>query len=110
LEGQLDKNEEALTVQKIKDLISQPEVSKWFEDGCIILNEAPVLMPDASSRRPDRVIIREGKASIVDFKFGDESPSHLTQVRNYMKTIASMGYDVAGGFIWYVDAGKIISA
>jgi len=110
LEGQLDKNEEALTVQKIKDLISQPDISKWFEDGCIILNEAPVLMPDASSRRPDRVIIREGKASIVDFKFGDESPSHLTQVRNYMKTIASMGYDVAGGFIWYVDAGKIISA
>ncbi len=110
LEGQLDKNEETLTIKKIKDLISQPDVNKWFEDGSIILNEASVLMPDASSRRPDRVIIREGKAEIVDFKFGDENPSHLTQVRNYMKTLASMGYDVAGGFIWYVDAGKIISA
>ena len=67
-------------------------------------------MPDSSSRRPDRVILREGRATIVDFKFGEESQVHLTQVRHYMKILAAMGYEVADGFIWYVDAGKIISA
>lgn len=109
-EGQVDKQDESMMVQKIKDLISQPVVSKWFENGNIILNEASVLMPDASSRRPDRVIIRKGRATIVDFKFGEESQTHLYQVRHYMKVLAEMGHEVADGFIWYVDAGKIISA
>jgi hypothetical protein len=106
----VDKQDESMMVQKIKDLISQPVVSKWFENGNIILNEASVLMPDASSRRPDRVIIRKGRATIVDFKFGEESQTHLYQVRHYMKVLAEMGHEVADGFIWYVDAGKIISA
>ncbi len=64
-------------------------------------------MPDSGTRRPDRVIIRDGKTYIVDFKFGEESDSHLRQVREYRKILTEMAYDVAGAYIWYVDANRI---
>ena len=67
-------------------------------------------MPDSTTRRPDRVIIREGKTSIVDFKFGEESQGHLNQIRHYRKILAEMGYDVAEAYLWYVDADKIVTA
>ncbi len=97
-------------VRKIESLISQPVVNEWFEKGNLILNEATILMPDSGTRRPDRVIIRDGKASLVDFKFGEESGSHLTQIRNYRKILTEMGYEVSGAYLWYVDADRIITA
>ena len=66
-------------------------------------------MPDSGTRRPDRVIIRDGKTYLVDFKFGEESSSHLSQVRNYRKILTDMGYDVAGAYIWYVDVNRIVT-
>jgi hypothetical protein len=67
-------------------------------------------MPDSNTRRPDRVIIKDGRATIIDFKFGEESQGYLNQIRQYRKILAGMGYDVAEAYLWYVDADKIVSA
>jgi hypothetical protein len=67
-------------------------------------------MPDSGTRRPDRVIVRDGKTYLVDFKFGEENSSHSGQVRNYSRLLSEMGYDVAGAYIWYVDVNRIITA
>ena len=36
--------------------------------------EASILLPGAGTKRPDRIILRDGKTIIVDFKFGEENP------------------------------------
>jgi hypothetical protein len=96
--------------QKINNLIKQPVTRNWFDKGNLVLNEASVLMPDSNTRRPDRVIIKDGMATIIDFKFGEESQGYLNQIRQYRKILAGMGYDVAEAYLWYVDADKIVSA
>lgn len=108
--GEIAEKEEQSMIQKIHSLIDQPVVNEWFSEENIVLNEATVLMPDSGTRRPDRVIIREGKTYLVDFKFGEESGSHISQVRNYRKILTEMGYDVAGTYLWYVDVNRIITA
>ena len=110
LSEEISEEEVPDLVVKIKSLISQPLVNDWFQEGNIVMNEATILMPDSGTRRPDRVIVRDGKTYLVDFKFGEENSSHSGQVRNYSRLLSEMGYDVAGAYIWYVDVNRIITA
>jgi ATP-dependent helicase/nuclease subunit A len=109
IEGLIIESDGARITEKINYLINQPLAAKWFEKGNTVLNEASVLMPDSTTRRPDRVIITEGRATIIDFKFGEESQGHINQIRQYRKILTTMGYDVAEAYLWYVDADKIVS-
>ncbi len=109
LEGKIPENDEEVMRNKINTLISRPDVKVWFEKGNEVLNEASVLIPRSGTRRPDRIIIRDGKTIIIDFKFGDESPQYLNQIRNYRKILSEMGYTGVEAFLWYVDADKIVT-
>ncbi len=109
IEGKIPESEESEIREKIVKLISQPLIREWFEKGNEVLNEISILMPDSVSKRPDRVILMNGKATIIDFKFGEEDPRYLLQVRHYRNLLSEMGYEQTEAFLWYVDADKILS-
>jgi ATP-dependent helicase/nuclease subunit A len=109
IEGKIPETEETGIREKIENLIGKPVIRNWFEKGNIVLNEASVLMPDSSTKRLDRIIIKEGKATIIDFKFGVESPHYLNQVNHYKNILKEMGYNVSEAYLWFVDSDKIVS-
>lgn len=108
MDGRMEENESGSVIIKIKELISDPAVSSWFKPGCTIIKETGILLPDGEIRRPDRVIIREGKATVVDFKFGAENPDYFDQLNLYKNLLMHMGYENIEAYIWYVDSNKII--
>ncbi|MFN8241166.1 MAG: UvrD-helicase domain-containing protein [Bacteroidales bacterium] len=108
-EGKLQASEKELLIEKLKVSASDPEVSDWFSPGKKILNEPTILIPGGESRRPDRVILENDSVSIVDFKFGLEKAEHANQVKGYKSILSRMGYTKIKGYLWYVDAGKIIN-
>jgi ATP-dependent exoDNAse (exonuclease V) beta subunit len=110
MEGKIPESEEAALKEKIENLLNDPEVAKWFEKGLEVYNETSFLMPDSQLKRPDRIIIKDGRATIIDFKFGGESNSHIRQIRQYSSILERMGYVVEKACLWYVDAGKIVNA
>jgi ATP-dependent exoDNAse (exonuclease V) beta subunit len=109
LEGKIPENEESYIREKIIALISSPGIKEWFEKGNEVLNEATILMPGSSTKRPDRIILRDGRTIIIDFKFGNENPQYLNQIRHYRKILTDMGYTGVEAFLWYVDADKIVT-
>ncbi len=74
------------------------------------MREAEILLPSGRTRRPDRVIIRDDKAIIIDFKFGEENQKYIEQIRQYRSLLNEMGYRNMEAFLWYVDKNKIVSA
>ncbi len=78
--------------------------------GNEVITEAGILLPDGKTKRPDRVIIKDGKATVIDFKFGDENPHYIDQVNQYRELLINMGYKNTEAFIWYVDKNIIIPA
>ncbi len=110
LEGKVSEADSEDLHKRIGSLLSSPGVASWFEPGAEILTETGILMPSGHTRRPDRVIIRDGRVTIVDFKFGDESPAYLDQISQYRRLMKEMGYSVTEACIWYVDKNKIVSA
>ncbi|MBO4945880.1 MAG: hypothetical protein J6C91_11600, partial [Muribaculaceae bacterium] len=60
-------------------------------------------------RRPDRVVwTADGHIDVVDYKFGIRCEEHFTQVREYVDSLRSMGYDRVRGFLWYVEKGTVV--
>jgi ATP-dependent helicase/nuclease subunit A len=110
LEGKLTEPESEDIEKRVIHLIGSPVVSEWFMPGNEILTEAGILLPSGTTKRPDRVIFKDGKTIIIDFKFGDESTHYLSQVNQYRQLMTEMGYSNIEAFIWYVDRNKIVSA
>ncbi len=110
LEGKLTAQAALDLEKRIEKLIAMPDVTDWFKPGGEILTESGILLPSGHTRRPDRIIFRDGKVTIVDFKFGEESPHYLEQIDQYRRLMAEMGYTSIEAYIWYVDKNLIVSA
>jgi ATP-dependent helicase/nuclease subunit A len=110
LEGKLPEEESGEVEKRVHLLISMPGVAEWFKPGNEVMNEAGILLTTGNTRRPDRVIFKDGKTIIVDFKFGEENSHYIEQVDLYRRLLVDMGYNNIEAFIWYVDKNKIVSA
>ncbi len=110
LEGKLSDDESSDIEKRINELISVPQVAEWFLPDNKVLTEAGILLPTGITRRPDRVIFKNGKTTIIDFKFGEENPHYAGQVDQYRNLLFDMGYKNVEAYIWYVDKNKIIAA
>ena len=64
----------------------------------IIYREKGVLQ----TRRPDRVMMKDGEVIVVDFKFGKKRKTYNKQVKEYMDLLSDMGYEHIRGYLWYV--------
>ena len=86
------------------------EVKEWFGEWDDVRTENDILCPeDGSTLRPDRVMIRGERAVVVDYKFGEEhSRQYSKQVERYMALLQKMGYTRTEGYLWYLNAGKIV--
>ena len=110
LEGKLADEESSYIEKRVNVLISMPQVNEWFRSDNKVLTEAGILLPTGVTRRPDRVIFKNGKTTIIDFKFGEENSHYADQVDQYRNLLFDMGYKNVEAFIWYVDKNKIVSA
>ncbi len=110
LEGKIKEPEAEALIAKLTELLSEPPVNEWFSSENMLFKEAGILLPSGNIKRPDRIIFRDGKTTIIDFKFGVENPGYLTQIKQYQALLVEMGYSNTRAFIWYVDTGKIVCA
>ncbi|MFR9503157.1 MAG: UvrD-helicase domain-containing protein [Rikenellaceae bacterium] len=111
LNGQINMREFAAITAKIEEALSTSPIKEWFEEQWDeIHNEHDIITPRSSSfKRPDRVMIKDGRAIVVDYKFGvREQDHHKKQVAEYMRLLGEMGYQKVDGYIWYIKNNKII--
>lgn len=107
-DGQMDELKSQL--QQIED---NPVVREWFNPENRVFAECEILNPKASRhklrcRRPDRVVMRDGVITVVDYKFGDEHNGYSRQVHDYMYLLGQIYPDrQIRGYLWYVRNAKV---
>ena len=108
-EGLVPVSERASLEELIRTKVKQPLVSEWFSGSEKVINERAILCGDSRVLRPDRVMIGAGKATVVDFKFGEQQkPAYHRQVRAYMEQLQQMGHQQVEGYLWYVMLDQTI--
>ena len=92
--------------------LAQEEVKDWYSGDYQLYNECSILFEDESGhlqeRRPDRVVMKEDRVVVIDFKFGKEQKSYRKQVQEYIHLLKKMGFDKVEGYLWYVEQGEIV--
>jgi ATP-dependent helicase/nuclease subunit A len=72
----------------VEEFWQLPETKSWFKPGVQVLNETTILTPEGQHYRPDRIILEDKQATVIDYKFGEkELPSHTKQVQNYARLL-----------------------
>ena len=103
-------NEAQQLRQHVDTAMQNEMVAEWF-DGTWndIKHEAEILLKGNRTHRPDRVMIKDNRVVVVDYKFGElKSTKYNKKVDKYMNLIREMGkYDTIEGYIWYVMLGEI---
>ncbi len=110
--GLIDSQQQANELKHaIHRHIQESGVGSWFDGNYRLFNETSILFRDngvMQTRRPDRVMIMpDGRAVVVDFKFGTEREDYHHQVEEYMELLRKMGFKNVEGHIWYVYNNKL---
>ena len=110
--GRLSDGQAEELAATIRRELNRPEVAKWFAPDFWdeIRNENDIISGAViGTRRPDRVMIKGDRVTVVDYKFGaDKHKAHLRQTGEYMRLIAEMGYGQVEGYVWYLSLGEIV--
>ncbi|MBD5187139.1 MAG: UvrD-helicase domain-containing protein [Bacteroidales bacterium] len=98
----------------IEKAIASVEQYGWFSPGVKVLNERSLATRGNRSgkvivKRPDRIMLHpDGKAIIVDFKFGEPNSEYIKQVRDYASIMRRCnGVTSVEGYLWYVSLGRV---
>jgi len=104
--GDLDKSKEEETLELLaKRIAAHPG---WFpEGGAEVLSEVSLVDVDGREYRPDRVIVKDGKVTVIDYKFGEHENRYRRQVAHYSDIYRKMGHEVAESAIWYVNTDEV---
>lgn len=79
--------------------------SDWFaSEG---RNEVSIADTDGNIWRPDRVIEKDGRTVIIDYKFGSPKDSYSNQVARYCRLYQKMGRNNVEGYLWYIYSDKV---
>lgn len=109
-EGKITESDLPMIRKELEQFWSIPEVKKWFTTDAEVLNENAILLPSGEMYRPDRVLLKGNKATVIDYKFGEEEHEyHKGQLKQYISFLKEMGYAEVKGVLYYASLGKIIN-
>ncbi|MDP4679252.1 MAG: hypothetical protein NWS46_02675, partial [Cyclobacteriaceae bacterium] len=93
---------------KLRSIFNISDVNNWFSDDWEVKNEMSIITGNGDVKIPDRVMIKDGKAIVVDFKTGDENERNNRQVNEYKNILGSMGYEQVEGYLLYINSNKVV--
>ncbi|MDR2971099.1 MAG: PD-(D/E)XK nuclease family protein [Bacteroidales bacterium] len=77
-------------------------LAPYFASNAKVLNETSILFPNGNLLRPDRVVLFEDCAVVIDYKTGEPNASHKEQIDRYCEAIREMGYENVEGKVLYI--------
>jgi len=111
-EGIIESAEQERQIKKLPEwALNHPLVKEWYSGNWELYNECAIIYKEKGelqTRRPDRVMMKDGKVVVVDFKFGKKRTDYNKQVRDYMNLLSDMGYENIRGYLWYVFDNEFV--
>ena len=102
--GFLESSEQEHITSVLRSLVEHPELKEQFEPGLEVLNERQIFVSEGIAIIPDRLVFRDHRVWIIDYKTGAEDTKHAEQINYYAQVMQQMGYEVVERLLVYVDA------
>lgn len=107
-QGEVGAHEKSDLILKLNKIVNNEKISAWFTNDWKVLTEAGILVPGSTLRIPDRVLIRDHQAIVIDFKFSSPNPTYIRQLTDYMNLLKQMNYSPVNGYLIYISENEEI--
>jgi len=107
-EGRFDEQVKNEVEQQLKELFATPQLAHWYSGAYASFAEQGILLPGGSHKRPDRILINEQEAIVLDFKTGEKKDADAVQVREYMSLIGKISGKPVKGYLCYLEPTEIV--
>jgi ATP-dependent exoDNAse (exonuclease V) beta subunit len=81
--------------------------TEWFSNKWSIYNERNIIDNEGHVIRPDRLLIKDKTAIVIDFKTGKPHPDYHKEILIYAETVKQLGFDTVNGYLVYLYPFKI---
>lgn len=109
LDGEISSDEQNEIMLILAEALKDGAERGWFpSDRRYVLNEVSLMDVGGQEYRPDRVVVQDGKVTVIDYKFGEHHRKYERQVARYANLWKRMGYDQVKAFLWYVETGQVV--
>ncbi len=106
--GLITEVEKPAIKKEIEAVFKIDGVANLFTDFDELKNERSILLTSGESYQPDRVVVKNGKTYLVDYKTGEPNPSYEKQVTEYRNLLTQMGYQNIGSYLLYIKSGELV--
>jgi len=93
--------------EKLHAIFDQEAYCSLFENNLAILSEQAFIVNKEKTLRPDRVILKEKKTVILDYKTGIPSAKDEKQVTEYAAILSEMGYPSIEAYLFYTFSNEL---
>jgi ATP-dependent helicase/nuclease subunit A len=108
-EGMITQDIRDKLKEEVEGIINIKEAQDWFSGKWEVKSEAEILIPNDKPLRPDRVMIKDGCAVIVDYKTGiEKEDEHRKQLEKYASALSKAGYSSVEKYILYTADKKVV--
>ena len=90
---------------ELNEAVAHDEIKSYFSKDWKVLNEKSILF-NKEIYRPDRVVLKNSSAVVIDYKWGQEQTKYNKQIKNYLGLLKNMGYSTTG-YLYYVDQKRV---
>ncbi len=91
-EGLISAGDKIKLKEEIRQILSVSEISELFDSSYTVMAEREIILPTGETLRPDRVIVKDNSAIVIDFKTGKREKKHQKQVKDYAEVLKKMKY------------------
>jgi ATP-dependent helicase/nuclease subunit A len=107
-DGKLNGKETREIRDEILSFMNLEPVRNWFSGEWKVLKERDIITCSGQLKRPDRVMIKGGQITVIDYKTGlTKRKEHEKQILEYLHLIKEMGYQDVKGWLCYVRLKEI---
>lgn len=108
-EGLITEEEQQPLTDELNELLSNSVISNWFSKDWTVKTEVPIILPGGDENRIDRLMIKDKKAIVVDFKTGVHNRNDIAQVKAYVSILHQMNFTEVDGYILYIKEREVIN-
>ncbi|HEY5915871.1 MAG TPA: Dna2/Cas4 domain-containing protein, partial [Chryseolinea sp.] len=108
-EGLITNDQKEIINDQLRELLTNAQVGSWFDPSWDVRTEIPILLPSGTENRIDRLMLKDRKAVVVDFKTGIHSKADQKQVRDYIDVLRKMNFIDVEGYVLYIRTKEVVS-
>lgn len=101
--GLFTSEETQVVKDKVLQVVTHPKLISLFNNGNLVYNEREILLANGQKLRPDRIVVLDNKATIIDYKTGRKNTKYKEQLFSYGKALSEMGFIIENKIIVYIN-------